>query len=852
MTDSSASLSDTYRRYKDGTNRVITWLAIAAQKSSYNSLKTPPRSKKKSGAAKHKASSRAAKNPKKIIALLSDMVPFATYVASQGIEVPIGIIEILQRVICVRKECALWYRSRASSDQGANEGHQHFINILQAIYDLVEPRKAPRTFSKQESASKKHTKVAGLANIFEHLELEKLGDSELVSQPVQTTNKVELPTVVVPDLRHVDETAGEERLFALFCFFQTMFTVRSFLIEEWLVQAIDRSHRNLGSLSLTTNAAMNMIRRTQGDMVDTFPEFSDHAKVLEFLQRNEIDVKSEDASQIARSTTGEIRVAPKQPFYHDIWHLLNYACTAHSKANAHFCSIEIPDGISKSDLLALQLEQSKRSLCNEYLNLAHLNGEGYLCSNYQLEQGSSIMKSTKKVPTWVVFSFEMVFALQYLFTWCGGDISASHEHLRTLCGEVSTTLSQYTDFAKTYSEPEIDNLKGWHEVIKEPVRHWSGKARRIYNEDMLGRVRKIRINEAEDPGEAYLFKHDPVLSGLIAMDFKMIMHIMGLGLGSSGNVVTSCAHLYNAAIQYELLDKTWVDMETMISFQSEQQIFVGARPKQPPEIVSRCMLAMGVSPTVVASHVRESFNKPFLPMNAQRMGRKLEPTSPYVRLSFERRHKMLQATASLHDIAKLFESVVACQRRTFSTEECLLTPSNNSDRAPNHSDSFRTAKEVFGSEHKSRDLEPVQRLAVFLERMQADSAHLDYNYFNLFQSCFEMMRTARDMLIHGTDHTVDWPAAEWRGDRCLQFLTPRVLGDTLIPDGLFSLKEASDAILSQILERGNVQHQQQRKKDAVREEAVCRDSCNRQDAACEEAVHKDFCNRLRQAGSSCF
>lgn len=472
MTDSYASLSDAYRRYKDGTNRVITWLAIAAQKSSNDSTKKPPRSKKKSGAAKHKASSRAAKRPKQIIALLSDLVPFATYVASQDIEVPVGIIDILRQVICTRKECALWYRSRVSSDQGANEGHQHFINILQVICDLLEPRKAIPTCSKQESASEKHTKDAGLANIFEHLELEELDELEADIQTPQTAKKVKLPSVIIPDLRHVKETADEECLFALFCFFQTMYTVRSFLLREWYMQANERSHRNLGGLSLTTNAAMNMIRRTQEDMVAMFSDFGDHAKVLHFLQGSGIDVESGDASQTARSAAGEIKVAPNQLFYYDTWEVLNFACTASAKEKdpKYFCAMDVPDGISEYHRAAAQLDQTRQNFYNEYTSLAYLKDKIPFFSDYQLEQGFAIMHKTKEVPTWVVFSFELVLALQEVFSWCGGDISASYDHLHTVCAEATTTLSQYTEFAKTYTDPGVADLRCWNRNHEQLIR----------------------------------------------------------------------------------------------------------------------------------------------------------------------------------------------------------------------------------------------------------------------------------------------------------------------------------------------------------------------------------------------
>ncbi|KAF1344187.1 hypothetical protein BDV97DRAFT_76959 [Delphinella strobiligena] len=815
MTDPSTSLSDAYRRYKDGTNRVITWLAIAAQKSSNDSTKKPSRPKKKPGAGKHKTSSRAAKNPK-IIALLSNLVPFATDVASQDVEVPVSIIEILRQVICVRKECALWYRNRTSSDQGANEGHQHFINILQTIYDLLEPRKATRTCSKQESTTKKHTKNAGPANIFEHLELEEIGDSEADTESPQTTDKVK-PSVVVPDLKHEMETADEERLFALFCFFQTMFTVRGFLLRKWSDQASTRSSHDLGSLSLTTNAAMNMIRRVEEDMIAIFPEFGDHAKVLEFLEGSGIDVKSGDASQTARSAAGEIKVAPNQLFYHDIWDVLNFACTASAEDLMYYCAMDVPDGISEFDRAAAQLDQTRQNFHNEYTSLAYLHDKIPLCSNYQLGQGFAIMRLKKKVPTWVVFSFELVLGLQVVFSRCDEDISASYEHLRTFCDEASTTLSQYTEFAKTYTDPEIASLKSWNRGLKRPIQLWIEKAKLICDEDMVGSVTRIRSKgEGDDVGENYLFKHDPVLTGLILMDFKVIMHIMGLGLGSAGNIIISCAHLYNAARQYGLLDRSWVDMEDMIAFQSEQHIFVGGRPKEPFEIMNHSLLAMGVSTTAFANQGRGIFDADRLPMNAQRMGRKLETTSPYLKLSYERRRRVLRPTAAVDDIAKLFEGVIACQRKKFSSQELSSISSDNADEAVSYSDPFGVAKEVFGGKQKSCALEPVQMLDVFLESLEAGSPHLNYNYFSLFQNCLQTMRTVRDLIIHGADPTFCWPDAELQGDRGLTSLATAVLRAALLPNGLFSLKEASDAILSEIFERGDVQHQQQKKNDAAR------------------------------------
>lgn len=345
---------------------------------------------------------------------------------------------------------------------------------------------------------------------------------------------------------------------------------------------------------------------------------------------------------------------------------------------------------------------------------------------------------------------------------------------------------------------------------------------------MLGSItRSGTEGEGDDVGEKYLFKYDPILSGLILMDFKVDMHIMGLGLGSAGDIIISCAHLYNAARQYELLDRSWVDMEDMIAFQSEQHIFVGERPKEPVETINHALLAMGVSTTAFANQGRGILDAERLPMNARRMGRKLETTSSHLKLSYERRRRVLRPTAAVDDIAKLFEGVIACRRKAFSSQELSSISSDNAGRAVSCSDPFRVAKEVFGGRQKSCALEPVQMLAVFLESLQAGSAHLDYNYFSLFRSCLETMRNVRDSIIHGADPSFCWPAAELQGDRHLTSLVTGVLRAALFPNGLSSLNQASDAILSEILECGDVQHQQRKEKEAAREEAVRRDSYNR-------------------------
>jgi hypothetical protein len=86
----------------------------------------------------------------------------------------------------------------------------------------------------------------------------------------------------------------------------------------------------------------------------------------------------------------------------------------------------------------------------------------------------------------------------------------------------------------------------------------------------------------------------------------MSLHVKMLGIPCIGafGPVMPLAHMYNALRQQKLLKRTWPDMDLLISFHTEQRIFIGHRPQSLQDIYRRLCLAEGLSPTKFAQNKR--------------------------------------------------------------------------------------------------------------------------------------------------------------------------------------------------------------------------------------------------------
>jgi hypothetical protein len=280
---------DSYKRYKADTRTIAAWLTEGAEISGFtptdkNSVHQPNstvvnqqtkvklkgRARKLArDAANAEQKTRAKKPPppQQYVVKTKDFVPMAIAIASRRppkIKPSTTILEIFRRTIAARKSCALWY---ATGSDG-NEGHQHFINVLEKALSILKPLVPKEQDDKMRTKHASTTRKNIPENKFDNLILED-GDesaSEDVTQPTSNPSSLKPPT---PDIIYEqDDTENEEEFrFASYCLIKDLNDLRQYLLGLW--QRYQRKEVDLAVAAATTNMAINLVRRAEREFART-------------------------------------------------------------------------------------------------------------------------------------------------------------------------------------------------------------------------------------------------------------------------------------------------------------------------------------------------------------------------------------------------------------------------------------------------------------------------------------------------------------------------------------------------------------------------------------------------------
>jgi hypothetical protein len=277
---------DSYKRYKADTRTIATWLTEGAEISGFtnkNSIHQPNptvtnqqtkvklkgRARKLArDAANAEQKTRAKKPPpQQYVVKTKDFVPMALAIASwcpPKIKPSATILEVFRRTIAARKSCATWY---ATGSDG-NEGHQHFINVLEEAFSILKPL-APK--EQVDKIRTKHTSITRKnipENKFDNLVLEDADESptEDVTQPTGNPAPLKPPTADV--IYEQDATENEEEFrFASYCLIKDLNDLRQYLLGLW------RRYRwkeiDLAVAAATTNMAIILVRRAEREFART-------------------------------------------------------------------------------------------------------------------------------------------------------------------------------------------------------------------------------------------------------------------------------------------------------------------------------------------------------------------------------------------------------------------------------------------------------------------------------------------------------------------------------------------------------------------------------------------------------
>jgi hypothetical protein len=290
-----------YKRYKDDTNRIASWLAITAKKCGYPSdlLKNEAAKKEEQSAPKLKGRARKlardaakaapSKQPgaatkdaiqaKKAYTIArKDFITLADFIVSSkkpAVQVPAALLNLFNRAITLRKRHARWY-SKDLTDENlrSNASHDYFIGVLEKVRDTLKAL-CPSDVSIPSNDSQDGFEAT--STLFESLTIEEPPEGDPKVPRPMTTPQGEHHELNEQFVAEEVKTA-QEKYMAAHCLFHDIAKIREFVAKIWSVGAFD-----LMNCAVATNTAIDLVRQGQRDFENEFGTAFNYEELAGYL-----------------------------------------------------------------------------------------------------------------------------------------------------------------------------------------------------------------------------------------------------------------------------------------------------------------------------------------------------------------------------------------------------------------------------------------------------------------------------------------------------------------------------------------------------------------------------------------
>ncbi|KAM3417680.1 hypothetical protein BST61_g5916 [Cercospora zeina] len=217
---------NTYRLYKEGTTKLTTWLVD-------NALRC--RADVQTNAARNADSSEGSSKSKYTVPL-SQFVSMAKTIVDSidpRVRVSQNILALIKYTISLRKHAANFFSKMASANGTgellqSNVGHQHFIEILEQVSNILDP-------SNQENEPVGDE--TDLPNMFGALTVEEPASEGMTPS--------ESPHQQAKGVCYEPESDGFDLAFAIFTFFDDLHSIREFISGVWVDYANGELDHNI-------------------------------------------------------------------------------------------------------------------------------------------------------------------------------------------------------------------------------------------------------------------------------------------------------------------------------------------------------------------------------------------------------------------------------------------------------------------------------------------------------------------------------------------------------------------------------------------------------------------------------
>jgi hypothetical protein len=746
MTTLPEFLFHSYKRYKVETNRVAAWLAETAQTCGYTLEGQPAIARPSGGRLKGKAR-KEARQAKTVgpaaglrLTISANSLPaMAQSIANQTppIRVPAFILGLLNSAITLRKRCAGWFQTKTARKDLLHErldGHAHFISVLEQVRQILEPSSAPDTAeSAREGTQHENTAQTGPAaeptsaqtNPYDLLYLdddasESVQTSEI---PVPVLNAARVQTTPSPERKVTYEldnpTSNEETYFALFCFFDDLNQLRDFLHELWSDYKAGKV--DLITVSVTTNTAIDLVRRAEKEFVTAFPRLDTYDKISEVFYMLMCWIRGEDP---------EVREQPDDIVNFAMLDVADWLCLPVYGLLDSFCDViqagHLPVmkpghfGIydPSTDRSKLTVRQRMREdqiiLCEA---LPEFIASNTVKSEVPIEDEFSIglrsMFATKKVTLWVTFAAQIFLDIHHTLRV---DTVRGLSQLRTSGANATSTLDKYFATSQTFQNWPAENEK-LVKNVKRFADFW-------IIQDTLGTAKRrmYRSSPLPPPDEPYaLFRRHPLICGIIQFKLHLFLQQAGITLTTAWGSILYVAHLYHACRQGGYLEEVWPDMELIMDIHTRERIFAGRVPETAAESLKCMTLMLGASATNFARGARAQGDR----VRQSRAGPKgLTSNSPVMDLFRKEYLEKGDLTLTINAVEELLHD-----RESTSTR--AAAPQN------------QKLQQQWDKSHK---MTIFQLLGTLSEALAAEAQMLRFDYFSFHLRCLRLLRALRTSL----------------------------------------------------------------------------------------------------------
>jgi len=368
--------------------------------------------------------------------------------------------------------------------------------------------------------------IEDLGNLFEYLEVE---------DPTEWTSGSLSASSSKTNLTYELEPSDEDLSFAIFCLLKDLTDIRHHVRQTWAEYR--EKQIAFATAAVTMNTAIALFHRLNDDFVAEFPQFEQHADIIEFLYDGYVDPHHGMGQDFGTYTGTGFRLPSKIFFCDNTLELLSEFLLSGSKVPMYRGDPSVR--ITNDEEISLNC----LSLIG--LLLDAVNGEKVFDED-QLIKAISVTRKDKKIYTWVVFAFQLFIDTRRVV---GTELDRCIKEFHSIQEWISATTKQSLQFGET------NKVNTWYDFNAESLKGWLKELDILCQDDFVQGALNDYYEGYGDRAKTYswgpffLYRNHPMLCGLLIQKFLVDFHDWGVGLISDQGSVMTTIHLYNAVQQ---------------------------------------------------------------------------------------------------------------------------------------------------------------------------------------------------------------------------------------------------------------------------------------------------------------